>query len=155
MAGGAERFLTHAAQRGLELAVATFPAGTRTAQDAATAIGCEVAAIVKSLVFIADDRPVLVLTSGANRVDEALLATALDAQTVRKASASEVRDTTGYAIGGTPPFGFDQPVQVLCDPDLTGFAQVWAAAGSPTQVFGIAPEALLAVSGAELARVTG
>ena len=154
MAGGGARFLARAAERGLDLEVATFPEGTRTAEDAAGAIGCEVAAIVKSLVFVADGTPVLVLTSGANRVDEARLATALGADEVRKASAGEVREATGYAIGGTPPFGLDGPIRVLCDRDLTGFDQVWAAAGTPTQVFGIDPPTLLATSGAEVVEVS-
>lgn len=155
MAGGTDRFLTRAAARGLDLEVASFPDGTRTAADAARAIGCEVAAIVKSLVFIADEEPVLVLTSGANRVDEALLARTLGARRVRKADATEVRDATGYAIGGTPPFGLDHPLRVLCDADLTRFTEVWAAAGTPTQVFGIGPDTLVATSGAEVVPVTG
>ncbi len=155
MAKGADRFLSRAADHGLHLEVATFPEGTRTAQDAARAIGCEVAAIVKSLVFLADDTPVLVLTSGANRVDESLLAATLGAEVVRKADAGEVREATGYAIGGTPPFGLEQQIRVLCDNDLLRFDRVWAAAGTPTQVFGIAPDTLIATSGAEVAAVTG
>ncbi len=154
MAGGADRFLARAAERGVTPEVARFPEGTRTAEDAARAISCEVAAIVKSLVFLADDTPVLVLTSGANRVDEARLAAMLDAASVRKASASEVREATGYAIGGTPPFGLDTELRVLCDRDLTRFERVWAAAGTPTQVFGIDPATLVATSGAEVVDVT-
>ncbi len=155
MANGADRFLARAAERGLDLDVATFPEGTRTAEDAARAIGCDVAAIVKSLVFVADDDPVLVLTSGANRVDEQRLASALDAEVVRKATAAEVREATGYAIGGTPPFGLERALRVLCDRDLTTLPQVWAAAGMPTQVFGIDPATLCSVSDAEVVDVTG
>ncbi len=155
MANGAERFLARAAERGLDLEVSDFPEGTRTAEDAARAIGCEVAAIVKSLVFMADDAPVLVLTSGANRVDEQRLATTLDAEVVRKATAAEVREATGYAIGGTPPFGLDRALRVLCDRDLTALPQVWAAAGTPTQVFGVEPSVLVRVSDAEVVDVAG
>jgi len=140
----AQRFAVLAAAAGVEVDVAEFPAGTRTAADAAAAVGCEVAAIVKSLVFMADGRAVLVLTSGANRVDERLLATELGAAEVRKATADEARAATGYAIGGTPPFchtgdGFDT---VLMDPDLLEHAIVWAAAGTPEAVFPLAPTRL-------------
>jgi prolyl-tRNA editing enzyme YbaK/EbsC (Cys-tRNA(Pro) deacylase) len=148
-----ERFVARARELGVDVAVHDFPAGTRTAADAAAAIGCEVAQIVKSLVFIADDRPVLVLTSGANRADEARLAGLLDAAGVRKADADEVRAATGYAIGGTPPFGHATALSVLCDRLLTTFSEVWAAAGTPTTVFPIAPEVLLAATGASVVDV--
>ena len=144
------RFLAHAQDLGVNVEVATFPDGTRTAADAAAAIGCEVGQIVKSLVFIADDAPVLALTSGANRVDETKLAAELASTTVRKADAAEVRDATGYAIGGTPPFGHDTPITVVCDRDLTGYEQVWAAAGTPTTVFALTPQTLLEVTGAKV-----
>jgi prolyl-tRNA editing enzyme YbaK/EbsC (Cys-tRNA(Pro) deacylase) len=91
---------------------------------------------------------VLVLTSGRNRVDEARLAQHLGVGSVRKADADEVRAATGYAIGGTPPVGHDTELVVLCDRDLTGFAQVWAAAGSPTTVFPLAPGELVELTGA-------
>ncbi len=145
MTGAAtQRFAVLAAAAGLDVEVAEFPQGTRTAADAAAAVGCEVGAIVKSLVFMADGRAVLVLTSGANRVDEQRLATELGAEDVRKASADEARAATGYAIGGTPPFchtgdGFDT---VLMDPDLLGHALVWAAAGTPSAVFPLPPARL-------------
>jgi prolyl-tRNA editing enzyme YbaK/EbsC (Cys-tRNA(Pro) deacylase) len=150
MASGVERFLERAAARGLDLEVRAFPAGTRTAADAAAAIGCDVAQIVKSLVFVADGLPVLVLTSGANRVDEAKLADHLGTTTVRKADADEVRAATGYAIGGTPPFGHDAELAVWCDRDLTTYQQVWAAAGTPSTVFPIAPEILLRTTSAQV-----
>lgn len=148
MASGVERFLERATELGLQLEVREFPAGTRTAADAAAAIGCDVGQIVKSLVFVAGEQPVLVLTSGANRVDEASLAAHLGAGGVRKATADEVRAATGYAIGGTPPFGHDTALTVWCDRDLTTYQQVWAAAGTPTTVFPIAPEILLHTTGA-------
>jgi prolyl-tRNA editing enzyme YbaK/EbsC (Cys-tRNA(Pro) deacylase) len=153
MASGLDRFIARAHDRGLEVTPTRFPEGTRTARDAARAIGCDVDQIVKSLVFVADDAPVLVLTSGANRVDEAGLAAHLGAEVVRKATAQEVRDATGYAIGGTPPFGHDTDLRVLCDADLTGHDEVWAAAGSADSVFGLSPDRLVEISGADVALV--
>jgi prolyl-tRNA editing enzyme YbaK/EbsC (Cys-tRNA(Pro) deacylase) len=150
MASGVQRFLAEAAARGVDVDVRDFPQGTRTAQDAARAIGCDVGQIVKSLVFVADGTPLLVLTSGANRVDERTLARALDVCTLRKASAEEVRESTGYAIGGTPPFGHQQPLRVICDRDLTVHDEVWAAAGSPSTVFPLSPATLLDVTTAEV-----
>jgi prolyl-tRNA editing enzyme YbaK/EbsC (Cys-tRNA(Pro) deacylase) len=150
VAGASERFQARADELGLQLEVRDFPEGTRTAEDAARAIGCEVAQIVKSLVFTADRQPVLVLTSGANRVDEGRLAATLGRTRVEKADADTVRAATGYAIGGTPPFGHDTDLPILCDRLLTTFSEVWAAAGSPTSVFRIAPEVLLRVTGAEV-----
>lgn len=149
--GGVERFLARAQAAGVEVAVKEFPAGTRTAQDAAAAIGCDVAQIVKSLVFVADGSPVLALTSGANRVDEPALAEALGASQVAKADAAQVREATGYAIGATPPFGHDTPIRVVCDQTLTEHEEIWAAAGSPSSVFPLAPATLLEVTGATVA----
>jgi prolyl-tRNA editing enzyme YbaK/EbsC (Cys-tRNA(Pro) deacylase) len=143
-----DRFLARALAAGLDPDVRTFPAGTRTAADAAAAVGCDVAQIVKSLVFVADGCPVLALTSGANRVDEAALAAHLGATEVRKASADEVRAATGYAIGGTPPVGHDTPLRVVCDRDLTGYDEVWAAAGNASTVFPLAPDDLIAAADA-------
>jgi prolyl-tRNA editing enzyme YbaK/EbsC (Cys-tRNA(Pro) deacylase) len=143
-----ERFTTRAQALGVEVAVREFPQGTRTAADAADAIGCDVAQIVKSLVFDAGGRPVLALTSGANRVDEGKLAAQLGVDHVGKADAAQVREATGYAIGGTPPFGHDTRITVLCDTDLTGFDEIWAAAGTPSSVFPLTPATLLAVTGA-------
>ncbi len=148
-----ERFTARAAERGIDPEVRTFPEGTRTAADAAAAIGCDVAQIVKSLVFRADAEPVLVLTSGANRVDEAALADLLGARAIAKADAAQVREVTGYAIGGTPPFGHDQPLRVVCDVDLAEQPQVWAAAGTPTTVFPLSGAQLVEASGATVAAV--
>jgi prolyl-tRNA editing enzyme YbaK/EbsC (Cys-tRNA(Pro) deacylase) len=135
-----------AAAEGLAIEVRRFPEGTKTAGDAARAIGCEVAQIVKSLVFVADGEPFLALTSGANRADTAKLATMLGAAEVRRATPEEAREATGYAIGGTPPFGHPRPLRVLVDEDLMGFREVWAAAGTPDSVFPIAPEDLVRAS---------
>jgi prolyl-tRNA editing enzyme YbaK/EbsC (Cys-tRNA(Pro) deacylase) len=151
-----ERFRALAAEAGVDVTVSEFPEGTRTAADAAAAVGCHVDAIVKSLVFIADDRPVLALTSGGNRVDEARLAAQTRAATVRKASADEVRAATGYAIGGTPPFGHTGSgiATVLIDPRLLEHDEVWAAAGTPSSVFPIDPAVLAEVSDARTAAFT-
>jgi prolyl-tRNA editing enzyme YbaK/EbsC (Cys-tRNA(Pro) deacylase) len=151
-----QRFAALAASAGVDVDASEFPQGTRTAADAAAAVGCEVAAIVKSLVFMADDRAVLVLTSGANRVDEHRLATELDAHHVRKATADEARAATGYAIGGTPPFCHtgDGVSAVLMDPDLLDHEQVWAAAGTASAVFPLPPVRLLEAAGARTAAFT-
>jgi prolyl-tRNA editing enzyme YbaK/EbsC (Cys-tRNA(Pro) deacylase) len=146
-----DRFLEAAAVLGHAVEVRRFPEGTKTAADAARAIGCDVAQIVKSLVFIADGRPVLALTSGANRVDAARLAALAGAEDARRATPEEARAATGFAVGGTPPFGFPQPVRVFLDPDLLGFDEVWAAAGTPDSVFRTTPEELRRTTDAEAA----
>lgn len=150
MAGGVERFLEAATVLGHEVEVRRFPEGTRTAEDAARAIGCEVAQIVKSLVFMADDRPVLALTSGANRVDTARLALVVGAGKVRRADADEARAASGFAVGGTPPFGHPSRLETVLDPDLAALGEIWAAAGAPDAVFRTTPEELLKVTGARV-----
>jgi prolyl-tRNA editing enzyme YbaK/EbsC (Cys-tRNA(Pro) deacylase) len=132
------------------LAVKEFPAGTRTAVDAARAVGCEVGQIVKSLVFIAAGRPVVALVSGANRLDEERLA-AVAGEPVLKADAETARTATGYSIGGVPPFGHATEVPVFMDRDLLGYEVVWAAAGRPDSVFEIAPDRLRELCGAMVA----
>lgn len=132
---------------GLEIAVERFPEGTRTATDAARAVGCDVAQIVKSLVFVAGERPVLALVSGINRVDLDKLARALGTDGARRADGDEAREATGFAIGGVPPFGHARPVTVVVDRDLMAHERLWAAAGMPDAVFAITPEDLLRVSG--------
>lgn len=152
MAGGRDRFLAEVAALGGDVAdadVRTFPAGTRTAEEAAAAIGCEVRAIVKSLVFMTDaDTPVLALVNGADRADEARLATAVGAGSVRRATADEVRSHTGYAIGGTPPVARVGEVPRVLDRTLLDLEEVWAAAGTPRDVFPIAPQRLVELTGA-------
>jgi prolyl-tRNA editing enzyme YbaK/EbsC (Cys-tRNA(Pro) deacylase) len=117
-----------------------FPEGTRTAQDAASAIGCAVGQIVKSLVFLRENEPVLVLCSGANTVDAGRLG-------LEKADATIVRKATGFAVGGVPPYGHPAPLQTLVDEDLLAFAEVWAAAGTPRSVFPLTPAELVERSG--------
>ena len=145
------RVVEAAAAAGIEIDVDRFPAGTRTADDAARAVGCDVSQIVKSLVFIADGSAVIALVSGANRLDPAKLASAVGAEDVRRADGDEARSATGVAIGGVPPFGHIRPVAVVVDHDLLQHERVWAAAGLPDAVFAIQPDALVSVSGGRVA----
>lgn len=145
-----ERFLAAATELGLDVEVARYPEGSRTAADAARAIGCDVAQIVKSLVFASDGGLVLVLTSGANRVDTVTLA-AVHGAPVSRADADQVRAATGYAIGGVPPFGHESRLPVYLDPALLDHAVVWAAAGTPDTVFPIDPHQLERLTGAVVA----
>jgi prolyl-tRNA editing enzyme YbaK/EbsC (Cys-tRNA(Pro) deacylase) len=146
-----DRFLEAARVLGHPIEVRRFPEGTKTADDAARAIGCDVGQIVKSLVFIADDRPVLALTSGANRVDSERLAALAGASSVRRASPEEARAATGYAVGGTPPFGHPERVRAFLDRDLLAHDEVWAAAGTPDSVFRTTATELGAVARAQVA----
>ncbi len=126
---------------------------TRTAVDAANAVGCQVAQIVKSLVFRRGDAPLLILASGSNRVDEKLIASHLN-DTIAKADADFVRATTGYAIGGVPPLGHPTPIETIIDEDLLKFDTVWAAAGTPRSVFPIDPRELVRATGGQVLRIT-
>jgi prolyl-tRNA editing enzyme YbaK/EbsC (Cys-tRNA(Pro) deacylase) len=146
-----DRFLEAARILGHPIEVRRFPEGTKTADDAARAIGCDVGQIVKSLVFIADDRPVLALTSGANRVDTERLAALAGASSVRRAIPEEAREATRFAVGGTPPFGHPERVRAFLDRDLLGHDEVWAAAGTPDSVFRTTAAELGAVARAEVA----
>lgn len=148
-----DRVVATAREAGLEITVERFPEGTRTAADAARAVGCEVAQIVKSLVFVADGAPVVALVSGANRVDLGRLARAIGSTQVRKADGDEARAATGFAIGGVPPFGHAGDVRLVVDRDLLRHPRLWAAAGLPDAVFGVTPEDLLRVSGASVAEL--
>jgi Cys-tRNA(Pro) deacylase len=134
------------AERDLSVEIIEFPQGTRTAADAARAVGCTVAQIVKSLLFIADERPVLVLASGANRVDLRKLARLTGASRVEKATADNTRAVTGFSIGGVPPVGHLTPLPVLFDETLLQHPTVYAAAGTPHAVFAIDPQALARVT---------
>ena len=128
--------------------VREFPEGTRTVADAAAAIGCTVAQIAKSLLFRAaqSDRPVLVIASGINRVDERKIAAALG-EPLAKADANFVREKTGFAIGGVPPLGHATLPVVFIDRDLLALAEIWAAAGTPTSVFPLRPSDLERLTG--------
>jgi len=146
-------FMDTLRQHGLPGEVVEFEITTRTAADAAAAIGCELGQIVKSLIFrSADDEAIIVLTSGSNRVDEALVARAIGT-TLGKADADFVRQLTGYAIGGVPPFGYAHPAHTYIDEDLLQYTEVWAAAGTPHAVFPLPPDALVRISGGKVIRV--
>jgi Cys-tRNA(Pro) deacylase len=121
----------------LDTEIREFPEGTKTAEDAAQAIGCPVSAIVKSLVFVVDDEPVVALVPGDLRLDTVALAAAAGGNKARRAELQEVRDATGFAAGGTPPFGHARNLRVFADPALRRNDPVWAAAGTPTTVFPI------------------
>jgi prolyl-tRNA editing enzyme YbaK/EbsC (Cys-tRNA(Pro) deacylase) len=142
-----------ARRAGLEIEILRFPQGTRTAEDAARAVGCEVGQIVKSLVFIVDDDPVLVLVAGDNRLDPERLSAALDARAARRASGEEVRAATGFAIGGVPPLGHTRTLTTVIDADLLRHERVWAAAGLPDAVFAVSPAALEQAIGARRAEI--
>ncbi len=135
-----------AASLGLDIEVLRFPEGTRTAQDAAAAIGCPVGAIVKSLIFTVDGEVVLALVSGANQLDEARLAAAAGGADCGRADADQVRAATGYPIGGVAPIGLATPVREFFDEDLLAHDTVWAAAGTWHDVFPIAPGTLASAS---------
>lgn len=141
------------AAAGVAIEIKVFPSGTRTAADAAAAIGCTVAEIAKSIVLraVESDR-VVVVTSGSNRVDEKKVA-ALVGEHLAKADADFVRAKTGFAIGGVAPVGHIEPPVVLIDRDLMQYAHVWAAAGTGDSVFRLAPEALQTLTGAPVADV--
>ena len=132
---------------GLDVEIVELNESTRTAQEAAHAVQAEVAQIVKSLVFMAEADPVLILVSGANRVDADLVANTLG-RPIRQARAEEVRQATGFAIGGVAPVGLTRELPVYFDSTLLTFDRVWAAAGTPRSVFPIAPGELLRVTGA-------
>ena len=148
-----QRVVDAAAAAGLAIEVVRFPEGTRTAEDAARAVGCRVAQIVKTLVFLADGEPVIALLSGADRLDPERLAAATDTTQVRRADGDEVRAATGFAIGGVPPLGHAQRLKVLIDERLLEESVVWAAAGLPDAVFSIAPGDLERAAGARRARL--
>ncbi|MFF9124298.1 YbaK/EbsC family protein [Streptomyces sp. NPDC014889] len=133
--------------------VRRFPEATRTAAEAAAAVGCELSQICKSLIFAVDGEPVLVLMDGASRVDIERVREELGAEKVTRAKADVVRETTGYAIGGVPPFGHRTRTRVLADRSLLGHDVIWAAAGTPYTVFPMAPAALVAQAGGVLVDV--
>lgn len=150
----ATRRLQHvASELGLAMEVHRFPEGTKTAEQAARAVGCEVAAIVKSLVFMVDGEPVVALVPGDRRLDPERLAVAAGGTEVRRATLEEVREATGFAAGGTAPFGFPEPLRVFADPLLARHDPVWVAAGTPDTVFPLSVADLLRVSGAVVAEV--
>ena len=136
-APASQRLIEAARARGLDLIVHEFPAGTKTAADAAAAVGCPTAAIVKSLVFVVGDEPVVALVPGDLMLDTAKLEKASGQAPARRATLDEVRNATGFAAGGTPPFGHSSTVRVFADIELRRNDSLWAAAGTPASVFPI------------------
>ena len=137
--------------KNVQCSVIELPASTRTAQEAAAAIGCDVAQIIKSLIFCTKEtkRPILVLASGTNRVDEKLVAHEVG-EAIGKADADFVRQVTGFAIGGVPPVGHKQEIVTLIDRDLLELGVLWAAAGTPHAVFGINAANIVALTGGKV-----
>ena len=136
---------------GLEVEIRSFPAGTRTAADAADAIGVELGQIVKSLAFAVDGRITMALLSGSNRLDERALAAAAGGSRCERADADAVRAATGFPIGGVPPLGHAEDLPVFVDRDLLAHDEVWAAAGTPNDNFALSPADLVRVTGATVA----
>jgi prolyl-tRNA editing enzyme YbaK/EbsC (Cys-tRNA(Pro) deacylase) len=151
---GARRVRDALIALGLPAHIHRLADSTRTAPEAAAAVGCELGAIVKSLVMRGADSsaPLLVLVSGSNRADEALVAAAVG-EAIERPDAAYVREVTGYAIGGIPPVGHPAPVRTLLDEDLLRFETVWAAAGHPHAVFPTTYEELLRLTGGTAAEV--
>jgi len=141
------RVIAAAREAGLEITTRRFPEGTKTAADAATAIGVSVGQIVKSLVFGVDSEIVMALVSGSNQLDEKKLAVAAGGAKCSRVDADAVRAATGYPIGGVPPFGHSTQLRVFVDPDLLQYDEVWAAAGTWNDNFGAAPADIVRVSG--------
>lgn len=144
----AQKVANAAHELGLNIAIKEFEEPTRTAEDAAKAIGCTVAQIVKSLLFVVDSQPVMALVSGPNRLDEAKLAAlcGVGKKKVKRADADTVREATGFAIGGVPPFGHTSKLTVYIDRDFWQFEVIWAAAGTPNAVFAVSPTDLVRVT---------
>jgi prolyl-tRNA editing enzyme YbaK/EbsC (Cys-tRNA(Pro) deacylase) len=154
-----QRVVDAAARKGVTLDVHVLPTTTHTAQEAAGAVGAELGQIVKSLVFVAPADgggldAILCLVSGPNRVDLARLAAVTGEANVRRASAREASELTGFTIGGIPPIGHPRPVRVVMDPDLGRFAEVWAAAGTDGAVFPVPPATLRTLANATVAPIT-
>lgn len=152
--GSAQRVQAALDALGIAAEVREFPASTRTSAEAAEAIGCTVGQIAKSLVFRArtSDRAVMVIASGANKVDEKAVAVLLG-EPIGRADADFVRARTGFAIGGVPPVGHSEPHPTFIDRDLLGFDEIWAAAGTPNAVFRLRPADLVALTGGAVADI--
>lgn len=154
-----QRVIEAAARKGVTLEVTAFGQSTHTAEEAAAALGAELGQIVKSLVFVAPAdggglEPIVCLVAGHNRVDLARLAAVSGERDVRRATAREANELTGFTIGGIPPIGHVGAVRVIMDPDLGRYQTVWAAAGSPTAVFPVPPATLRTLANAVVAPIT-
>lgn len=155
LSGSAQKVQEALKNLGFTLNVVELPNSTRTAVEAAQAVGCQVGQIVKSLVFKAkrSQRPILVVASGSNRVNEKAIE-ALIGEPLGKADADFVRQRTGFVIGGVPPVGHVEPLQTFIDQDLLGYAEIWAAAGNPNAVFRLTPEDLIRMTGGVVVNIT-
>ncbi|MBT8241862.1 MAG: YbaK/EbsC family protein [Acidimicrobiia bacterium] len=149
-----ERVTNAAAAAGLVLEIVEYPDGTRSAEAAAAAVGCDVAQIVKSMIFDTDTGLVLALTSGTHLVDTDKLALLIGVGSCGRADADRVRSVTGFAIGGVAPFGHRSRIRAVMDPHLLRFDRVWAAAGTPRHVFPIQPDVLQNIAQATLGDFT-
>lgn len=149
----AQRVADAAANLDLDIEIITFAHSTRTAEEAAAAVGCHVGQIVKSLVFTVSGEPVVALVSGANQLDTRKLAAlfSVGRKQVERANANIVRAATGFAIGGVPPFAHATRTTMYIDHDLTTYDVVWAAAGTPNTVFAVNPNDLIRVTGGQVA----
>lgn len=147
------RVVAAARAAGLQIAPVTFERETRTAEQAAAEIGCDVAQIVKSLVFQSDGRPLLFLVSGRNRLDPSAGARAAGVARLDKADAASTKQATGFSIGGVPPFGHSSPLPVVIDEDLMDFQEIWAAGGRPDTVFPVTPGDLQRATGGRVAAI--
>jgi prolyl-tRNA editing enzyme YbaK/EbsC (Cys-tRNA(Pro) deacylase) len=153
-----QRVVDAAARKGVALDIRGFSESTHTAEEAAAAVGADLGQIVKSLVFVAPAQdgtpvPIVCLVSGPNRVDLGRLAAVSGEPDVRRATAAEARELTGFVIGGIPPIGHPRAMRVIMDPDLGRFPVVWAAAGTPTAVFPVPPATLRMLSNAHVAPI--
>jgi prolyl-tRNA editing enzyme YbaK/EbsC (Cys-tRNA(Pro) deacylase) len=155
LSAGARRVQEALASKELHCKVLEMPATTRTAQDATTAIGCRLEQIAKSLIFKTRQtkRPILVIASGRNRVNEKRLAERVG-EPLDRADPEFVRECTGFAIGGVPPLGHSQLLETLIDQDLLAFDEIWAAAGTPHAVFALTPADLVKVTGGQCIQVS-
>jgi prolyl-tRNA editing enzyme YbaK/EbsC (Cys-tRNA(Pro) deacylase) len=156
---GIQRVCDAAARKGVSLEIRVFDESTHTAAEAAATVDAELGQIVKSLVFVAPAEngtlePVICLVSGPNRVDVARLAAVTGDRDIRRATAREAQELTGFSIGGIPPFGHIRPVRTIMDPDLGRFPVVWAAAGTSTAVFPVPPATLRILANATVAPMT-
>jgi prolyl-tRNA editing enzyme YbaK/EbsC (Cys-tRNA(Pro) deacylase) len=156
---GIQRVRDAAARKGVSLEIRVFDESTHTAAAAAATVDAELGQIVKSLVFVAPAeggtlQPVICLVSGPNRVDLARLAAVTGDRDIRRATAREAQELTGFVIGGIPPFGHLRPIRTIMDPDLGRFQVVWAAAGTPTAVFPVPPATLRILANATVAPIT-
>jgi len=155
LSASAQKVQDALAELGFSLQVVELPASTRTAVEAAQAVGCQVGQIVKSLVFRAlkSDRPILMVASGSNRVNEGVIARHIG-EPLGKADASFVRERTGFVIGGVPPVGHREILETFIDQDLMQYSQIWAAAGTPQAVFELSPENLVRMTAGKLIKIT-